>query len=77
MLCLCISILQEYVRPSDAAKKNNLGPVALSRVRRYVVPSFGVNRARVKEVLVKVVHKLEDVTIHRPGDDDVVDQAGK
>lgn len=66
-----------YIRPSSAAKEDDVAPVALGRIRRYVVPSFGVNRARVNEVFVEVVHKFKDITVHRSGNGDVVDQAGK
>lgn len=58
-------------------KEDDIAPVAFCRIRRYVVPSFGVNRTRVKEVFVEVVHKLEDIAVHRSGNGDVVDQAGK
>lgn len=52
-------------------------PVTLGRIQRYIVSTFGIDRARVKEVFVEVVYELEDVAFHRSRDSDIINQADK
>ena len=50
-------------------------PISFSRIVRHIVSSFLVDRARIKEMFVQMIHIFEHVALHSPRDGNIIDQA--
>ena len=49
-------------------------PIPFVRARRDVVASIGVDAARIQEMLVQMINKLQYIPLHRPRHGDIVYQ---
>jgi len=54
----------------------HLDTIPFISIRRYIVPSFRVDRARSNKVFVKMVDEFKDIAFHCAGYSNVIDQAG-
>jgi hypothetical protein len=78
MLDLCISMLQAGWVVNNFLKldgRYKIQPISFSWVVRHIVPSFLVERAWIKEVLVQMVYIFEDVSFHSSRHGNIIDQA--